>query len=95
MRTFPTSITVEDYDLGGLTAQEQLCEIIPKHQDMFKYGEFTIGQLKVHDGIYNIVGMNNSADNSYQSYLCFSYWGDVYLISCEGGGFDCRKVAME
>ena len=85
MKTFPTPITIVDYDLRDLQIPEQLCEVIPKHQDMFKSGEFTIGQIKLYDGTYNIIGMNNDDEN--QSYLCFSHQGDAYLICCEDGGF--------
>lgn len=91
MKTFPTPIFILDYSFPNLSHPEQLCRIIPKYQDMFKAGEFTTGVITVYGGAYNFIGMNNG-ENLYQSYLCFTYWGNVYLIMCDNGNWNYKTL---
>ena len=93
MKTFPTPINIVDNESTTLSHPEQLCKIIPKYQDMFKYGQFIMGQIVLYGGTYNIIGTNNAADNLYQSYLCYTYWGNVYLIICNTGNWSYKTIS--
>ena len=92
MRTFSTPISIVDNEFKDLSQPEQLCKIIPKYQYMFKYGEFIMGKIQCYGGTYNIIGMNNSGDNLYQSYLAFIYWGHIYLITCNNGYWEFATI---
>ena len=93
MRTFPTPISIFDNEVTTLSQPEQLCKTIPKYQDMFKPGQFVMGEITVYGGTYNIVGMNNNGENLYQSYLCYTYWGNVYLIICDNGNWYYKTIS--
>lgn len=91
MRTFNTTISIHDYEFQNLSQPEQLCKIIPKYQYLFKIGQFVFGQISIYGGTYNVVGLNN-VENLYQSYFCFTYWGNVYLITCNNGNWSYKEL---